>query len=75
MILRKTLAGLPTTIVFGSTSFVTTAPAPTMAFLPIVTPPKIVAEPPIHTLSSTVIGLAYTSHCSRCLASIGCIAV
>jgi hypothetical protein len=30
------LAGLPTTIVSGGTSLVTTLPAPTMAFSPIV---------------------------------------
>src|SRR5690625_356617 len=34
------LAGLPTTIVFSLTSFVTTAPAPIIAFSPMLTPGK-----------------------------------
>ncbi len=33
-----TLAGLPTTTALSGTSFVTTAPAPTIAFSPMVTP-------------------------------------
>ena len=37
----KIRAGLPATIVFGGTSFVTTLPAPTMAFSPTVMPPKM----------------------------------
>jgi hypothetical protein len=42
-----TFAGTPATTVFGGTSLVTTAPAPTIAFSPIVTPHIIVAEEPI----------------------------
>lgn len=42
-----TLAGLPATIWFEWTFFVTTAPAPTRANLPIVIPPKTVALAPI----------------------------
>jgi len=38
----KNFAGLPATMVFGATSFVTTEPAPMMAFSPIVIPHKIV---------------------------------
>src|SRR5260221_11545069 len=45
--LRITFAGFPTTIVFAGTFFVTTLPAPTIAFSPIVTPPSIVAFDPI----------------------------
>jgi hypothetical protein len=37
-ILFINFAGTPPTIVFASTSFVTTAPAPTTALSPIVTP-------------------------------------
>ena len=40
-------AGLPATIVFGGTSFVTRLPAPTMAFSPTVMPPSSVAPEPI----------------------------
>ena len=43
------LAGTPPTIVFGSTSFVTTAPAATTAPSPIVTPARTVALAPLHT--------------------------
>src|SRR5437870_11898915 len=40
-------AGLPTTTAPGATSTVTTAPAPTNAFVPIRTPGKIVVFAPI----------------------------
>lgn len=40
-------AGLPTTMVYGSTSFVTTAPAPTTAPSPMVRPFRIIAPAPI----------------------------
>src|SRR5215510_470887 len=43
----STLAGLPATTAFGGTSFVTTLPAPTNAFSPIVTFDRIVAPDPI----------------------------
>ena len=45
-----TLAGFPTTTALFGTSLVTTAPAPTTAFSPIVTPGSIVTFTPIHTL-------------------------
>ena len=45
----NTLAGLPTTTVLGATLLVTTAPAPTMASSPIVTPGKMIAPIPIQT--------------------------
>ena len=41
-------AGIPATMARGGTSFVTIAPAPTMAYSPIVTPFIIVAFMPIH---------------------------
>ncbi len=44
-----TLAGTPPTMVFGSTSFVTTAPAATTAPSPMVTPARTVALAPIQT--------------------------
>ncbi len=50
-------AGTPPTIVFGLTSEVTTAPAATTAFSPMVTPGKIVAAAPIHALRLMIIGL------------------
>jgi hypothetical protein len=40
-------AGTPPTIEFSTTSLVTTAPAATIAFSPIVTPGRIVAPAPI----------------------------
>jgi hypothetical protein len=45
----ETLAGLPTTVVPGGTSRVTTLPAPTMASSPMLTPGRTTALPPIHT--------------------------
>ena len=51
------LAGTPPTIVFGVTSFVTTAPAAIIAPLPIVTPPNIVTFAPIHTLFPILTGV------------------
>ena len=45
-------AGTPPTIVFGVTSFVTTAPAATIAPSPILTPGKTVTLDPSHDLSS-----------------------
>ena len=44
----KILAGTPPTIVFAGTSLVTTAPAATIEFSPMVTPGKIVAPAPMH---------------------------
>lgn len=54
------LAGLPATRVFGGTSFVTTEPAATTEFSPIVTPAMIVTFAAIQTLRSTAIGAAVT---------------
>ncbi|CVI22750.1 exported hypothetical protein [Agrobacterium fabacearum CFBP 5771] len=46
---RMTFAGLPATIAYGGTSFVTTAPAPITAPWPIVRPFKTIAPAPNHT--------------------------
>src|ERR1051326_8451491 len=54
-----TIAGLPATTVFGSTVFVTTDPAATTEFSPIVTPFKITAFIPIQTLSQLLIGAVF----------------
>ena len=51
------LAGTPPTIVFASTSFVTTAPAATTALSPIFTPAKMVELEPIHTFLPTTMPL------------------
>src|SRR2546428_2217769 len=51
-----TLAGTPATMACGGTSFVTTAPAATMALRPIVIPQRIVAFAPILAPSSTCVG-------------------
>ena len=50
-------AGLPPTTVLASTSLVTTAPAPTTAFSPTVTPGKMVAPAPIQQLRFKWTGL------------------
>lgn len=54
--LRITFAGTPPTIVFGGTSLVTTAPAATIEFSPIVTPEVMVQFAPIQTLFPIRIG-------------------
>src|SRR6266480_6859355 len=54
-----TCAGFPATIVFGSTLFVTTAPAATTERSPIVTPFKITAFIPIQTLSPIFTGAVF----------------
>src|ERR1041385_314571 len=57
---RTTVAGFPATTVFGSTLFVTTDPAATTEFSPIVTPFKITAFIPIHTLSAIFTGAVFS---------------
>jgi hypothetical protein len=49
-------AGLPAKTELGGTSFVTTAPAPIILFLPILTPLQMIALSPIQTLSSNTTG-------------------
>src|SRR5882724_6101494 len=44
---RNTFAGFPATMVFAGTSLVTTLPAPTIAFSPIVRFDRMVAPEPI----------------------------
>src|SRR2546430_11184401 len=53
---RSTRAGFPATIVPAATLFVTTLPAPTMAFSPISTPQRIVAPDPIVAPRLTIVG-------------------
>ncbi len=50
------LAGLPAQISLGGMDFVTTEPAPTMEFSPIVTPFRMMECAPINTLSSICTG-------------------
>src|SRR6476646_6245477 len=52
-------AGFPATTVFGSTDLVTTDPAATTEFSPMVTPFKITAFIPIHTLSQILTGTVF----------------
>src|SRR5215510_16146233 len=54
-----TTAGLPATTVFGSMLLVTTEPAATTEFSPIVTPFKITAFIPIQTLSQIFTGAVF----------------
>src|SRR5436309_15845772 len=49
-----TIAGFPATITFGGTLLVTTDPAATTEFSPMLTPFKIVAFIPIQTLSAII---------------------
>lgn len=51
-LLRLTLAGTPDAIDFSGMSPVTTAPAPTMLFVPIVTPSRMITPAPIQAKSS-----------------------
>ncbi len=48
-------AGFPVTMALGGTSRVTTAPAPTIALLPIVMPARIVAFAPIEARRFTAV--------------------
>ncbi|HEY9228105.1 MAG TPA: hypothetical protein VIP11_15720 [Gemmatimonadaceae bacterium] len=57
---RMTRAGFPPTRVFGGTFLVTTEPAATTEFSPIVTPPMMVAPAAIQTFLSIAIGFAIT---------------
>src|SRR4030081_1753023 len=52
-----TTAGLPATMQFAGTLFVTTAPAATTEFSPMVTPFKMMAFIPIQTLSEMMTGM------------------
>lgn len=54
---RITRHGFPTATQFSGMERVTTLPAPMTLFLPIVTPGRRIAPPPIQTPSSIVTGL------------------
>src|SRR5580704_10831192 len=58
---RKTLAGFPATIAFAGTSLVTTLPAPTMAFSPIVILLKIVQPEPMDAPLRTTVFSTFQS--------------
>src|SRR5882724_12492284 len=60
-ILRNILAGLPATIVLGGTSFVTTLPAPTRAFSPMVILARMVLPEPIEAPFFTRVGSTFQS--------------
>src|ERR1041385_8432663 len=60
---RTTVAGFPATTVFGSTLFVTTDPAATTEFSPMVTPFRITVFMPIQTLSEIFTGAVF--NCGR----------
>jgi hypothetical protein len=55
------LAGFPAAIEDGGTSLVTTAPAPIIAFSPIITPASIVALEPIEAPFFTKVGITTQS--------------
>jgi hypothetical protein len=54
-----TTAGFPATTLLGSTLLVTTEPAATTEFSPMVTPFKITAFIPIQTLSQILTGAVF----------------
>src|SRR5690606_26455582 len=56
-----TRAGTPATIANGGTSFVTTAPAPTSAPSPILTPARIVALEPMEARRPTWVSTTFQS--------------
>ena len=58
-----TLAGFPTTVAPGGTERVTTAPAATMALLPMVMPGRMVAPAPIEAPASTTV-------CRKCAGAL-----
>lgn len=58
-----TFAGLPAITLYGGNDFVTTADAPTILPLPIITPGSIVTREPIHTSSSMTTGLSLDQPC------------
>lgn len=64
---RMMRAGFPAMTQSDGNDFVTTDPAPTTTLSPKVTPGRIVAPPPIHTLSPMVMGSAHSM--SRFLSS------
>src|SRR3989344_6763504 len=55
------LAGFPATITLSGTSLVTTDPAPTMEFSPIVIPPSIVALAPMEAPFLTIVASGFQS--------------
>ncbi len=59
-----TCAGLPATIAYSGTSFVTTEHAPIIEWLPIFTPGRIVTFPPIYTSSPISTGKSSEYPCS-----------
>ena len=54
-----TLQGLPTATQPSGISFTTTLPAPMVTLLPMVTPGRMVTDPPIQTWSPMVTGFAH----------------
>src|SRR5690606_29557274 len=60
---RRMRAGLPTTTAYAGTSRVTTAPAPTCAPLPMVTPGRTIAPTPTSASSSMTTGANASGAC------------
>jgi hypothetical protein len=58
---RFTLAGFPATMAFAGTSRVTTLPAPTIAFSPIVNLERMVAPDPIEAPRFTTVFSTFQS--------------
>ena len=56
-------------------SLVTTAPAPTTVFLPIVIPGRTMTPPPSHALLLMVIGFAASHLARRGSGATGCVGV
>src|SRR5690606_19250492 len=72
---RNNRAGFPATNTPDGTSRVTTDPAATTLSRPIVTPGITITPPPIHTLSSIIMGRPPSHPALRGSASKGCVGV
>src|SRR5690606_12440620 len=67
--------GLPTATQLAGRSLVTTLPAPTTVFSPMLTPGQTIAPPPSQTPSPMMMGSADSKPARRWAASSGCVAV
>lgn len=72
---RRIRAGLPTATTLAGRSLVTTLPAPTTVFTPMVTPGSTVTLPPSHTLSPRTMGAARSQSVRRSSGARGWMAV
>ncbi|KAH6908356.1 hypothetical protein BKA70DRAFT_1103479, partial [Coprinopsis sp. MPI-PUGE-AT-0042] len=70
-----TRQGLPTAMLYGGISLLTTLPAPMVHPFPMVTPGRIIAPAPIQQSSPMTIGFANSFNALRELMLVSCVAV